>query len=106
MPVTRTEKAALSAEKKLAQSIAKLRDAGRKWHATDGTGICEMNGMPKTAIAGRKLLRKHGLDTNAKGSRIAPSYERTDAFKAAASKAAQARKAPAKPARKRTAKKS
>lgn len=77
---TPAERAALSAEKKVATDVAKMRDAGEPWDA-----IKAKHGL-SSAIVGRSLLRKHGLDSTRGGkSRIAPSYERTPEFRAAES---------------------
>jgi len=92
---TPAERKALAAEKALATRIAKMRDAGENWSAVkSAVGIA-------SAVKGRALLRKHGLDETRGGkSRIAPSYERTAEFKAAESARRTAEPEPVKPARK------
>lgn len=100
MPTTKTERAAMAAERKLVAQIVKLRDAGKSWSDVKAaTGI-------KSAVTGRALMRKHGqAETRGGKSRIAPSYERTPEFRAAESARRTAPAEPVKPTRKPRAKK-
>lgn len=101
---TPQERKAATAERKLAERIARLRKAGAKW---DGDGGIVDQGLVSGAPKGRALLRKYGLD--APGV-IAASYERTPEFRAAESarRTPQAKPAPrkssGKTAKSRTAK--
>jgi hypothetical protein len=97
-PTTPAERKALSAERKRAERIAKMRKAGASWDDVKSAGLC------KTAPQGRALLRKFDLVEAAGG--IAASYERSDAFRASESERRQAKvNAKATPAPKRTARK-
>lgn len=87
MPTTSKTTAAEREQKVLATKIAKLRADGLPYDGENG--ICQMQGMPKTATKCRDLLRTHSLVAKAGG--IAKSYDRTDAFRAEESARRKAR---------------